>query len=141
MDMLGAVPLNGFWNTRPMSFARRCSGQRVMFWPASMSLPASAMNVPATALSRVDLPEPFVPMMRRNEPRSSRSETSRNARTSLGVPGLNVLVMLVISSISDGGWLRIGGWLELAQQRRGDQRHEHKRRGDELQIVGVQAPP
>ena len=33
MDMLGAVPLKGFWNTRPISFARRCSGQRVMSVP------------------------------------------------------------------------------------------------------------
>jgi hypothetical protein len=30
----GAVPVNGFWKTRPISAARRYSGQRVMYWPA-----------------------------------------------------------------------------------------------------------
>ena len=64
------MPLNGFWNTRPMSFARRCSGHFVIVWPASVIVPLSAMNEPATALRSVDLPDPLVPMMIRNEPGS-----------------------------------------------------------------------
>ena len=62
IDMIGAVPLNGFWKTRPISDARRCSGQRVTSVPSRRIVPASTRNVPATAFSSVDLPEPFVPM-------------------------------------------------------------------------------
>ena len=54
--MLGAVPLNGFWNTRPISVARRCSGQRVMSFPSRRIVPWLGVNDPATALSRVDFP-------------------------------------------------------------------------------------
>ena len=68
--MFGAVPLNGFWNTRPIIAARRCSGQRVMSAPPRLIVPASTKNVPATALSSVDLPEPLVPMTTTNEPSS-----------------------------------------------------------------------
>src|SRR5262249_58896981 len=100
--------------------------------------PVSTMNVPATAFSKVDFPEPFVPMMIRNEPVSSRSETPRNARTSLGVPGLNVLPMLEISSMSGGGGFR--GRFEFANQRGCDERDEHKCGGDEFQIIWIQPP-
>ncbi len=93
MVMFGAVPLNGFWNTRPMSVARRCSGQRVTSVPSTIMLPASTRKVPATAFSSVDLPEPFVPMTMTNEPVSIVSVTPCSARTSFGVPGLNVLWM------------------------------------------------
>ena len=92
IDMFGAVPLNGFWNTRPISFARRCSGQRVMWRPASVIRPESAIKVPATAFSKVDFPEPFVPMMRRNDPRSRLSETFLSARTCVGRVGVEGLV-------------------------------------------------
>ena len=34
IERLGAVPVNGFWKTRPMYLARRCSGQEVTSWPA-----------------------------------------------------------------------------------------------------------
>ena len=89
--MLGAVPLKGFWKTRPMSVARRCSGQRVTSWPARRMLPRSTRNVPATAFSSVDLPEPFVPMTMTNEPGSMVRLTPCSARTSFGVPGWKVL--------------------------------------------------
>src|SRR6188768_2385185 len=111
-----------------MSLARRCSAQRVMLRPATKMRPASTKNVPATALSSVDFPEPLVPMMRRNEPVSSRSETLRSARTSFGVPGLNVLVMSEISSMSGGGGLRGGSRFQFAQQRGRDESDEHERR-------------
>src|SRR4051812_38522381 len=118
-----------------MSFARRCSGQRVMFCPASVNEPRSGRNVPATALSRVDLPEPLVPMIIRNEPRSNRRDTSRRARTSLGVPGLKVLVRRAISSMSGGGRVRVSGRFELTQERWGDERDENKAGGNQLEVV------
>ena len=100
MVMRGAVPLNGFWNTRPMNFARRCSGQRVMSVPSSTMEPSSTMNEPASALSSVDLPEPLVPMTTTNVPSSSARFTPCSARTSLGVSGLNVLRIVLIASIA-----------------------------------------
>src|SRR5580765_6592823 len=108
-----------------------------MSCPASLIVPVSAMNVPATALSRVDLPEPFDPMMVRNEAASSHSDTPRSARTSFGVPGLNVLLMSEISSMSDGGRFRGGGRFEFAQYRGSDQRDEHESGGDAFQVVRV----
>jgi hypothetical protein len=68
MDMSAAVPLNGFWNTRPTNRARRCSGSRVMFQPSRSMRPSLTKNVPATALRNVDLPEPLVPTTARNPP-------------------------------------------------------------------------
>ena len=99
IDIDGAVPLNGFWNTRPMSDARRCSGQRrdVRARPAESS-PRSTKNPPATALSSVDFPDPFVPMTMTNEPSSTVRSTPRSARTSFGVPALKVLKTLRSSS-------------------------------------------
>ena len=49
------------------------------------------MKPPATAFSSVDLPDPLVPMTTTNEPSSIESVTPRSARTSFGVPALNVL--------------------------------------------------
>jgi hypothetical protein len=46
---------------------------------------------PATALSRVDLPEPFVPITTTNDPSSMARSTPASARTSFGVSELNVL--------------------------------------------------
>src|SRR5205085_5167356 len=37
----GDVPLNGFWNTRPINLARRNSGHAVTSWPAIRRLPLS----------------------------------------------------------------------------------------------------
>ena len=51
MVRLGAVPLKGFWNTRPIMLARRCSGHWVMSWPSREIDPRSTMKLPATALS------------------------------------------------------------------------------------------
>src|SRR5262249_49921680 len=111
-----------------------------MFLPERVSVPVSAKKVPATALSRVDFPEPFVPIMRRKEPGSRRSETPRSARTSFGVPGLNVLVRLAISSMLEGGGLRSSGRFEFAEQSRGDERDKDEGRSDQLEIVWVQPP-
>src|SRR5262245_17955203 len=109
-----------------------------MLLPARLIEPVSTMNVPATAFSNVDLPEPFEPMMIKNEPVSSRSDTPRKARTSFGVPRLKVLAMLEISSMSGGGGLR--GRFQFAQQCGRDQRYEHKRGGYQFQIIRIQSP-
>ena len=85
--MFAAVPLKGFWKTRPISLARRCSGQRVTSRSARRIRPSSTRNVPATAFKSVDLPEPFVPTTTTNEPAGINRLTSRKARTSLGVWG------------------------------------------------------
>src|SRR5215831_8562283 len=98
-----------------------------MLLPARLIEPVSMMNVPATAFSKVDFPEPFVPMMIRNEPVSNRSDTPRNARTSFGVPGLKVLAMSEISSMSGP----LG--FEFAHQCGRDERDENEGGGDELQ--------
>src|SRR5262245_18719721 len=98
--------------------------------------PESTGNVPATAFSSVDLPEPFVPITHTNEPRSSVRLTPCNARTSLGVPGKNVFRMSVISSMT----------LSLQQSRttrdelRQHERRKYERRSDQLEIVRVQPP-
>ena len=81
------MPLNGFWKTRPISEARRCSGQRVRSRPARRMAPRSTKKVPATAFSSVDLPEPFVPMTITNPCGWIVRLTSRRARTSFGVFG------------------------------------------------------
>ncbi len=86
MESSGAVPLNGFWKTRPMAEARRCSGQRVTSRPPSRIAPESGGVVPATQFSMVDLPDPLVPMTTTNDPSSTFRSTPASARTSLGVP-------------------------------------------------------
>src|SRR5262249_4498685 len=118
-----------------MNLARAGSDQRVMSVPASLMEPIAAMKVPANRLGREDLPEPLVPMMIRNEPVSNRSETPRRARTSLGVPGLKVLWMPVISSMSGGG--RFGRGFEFAQDGRRDERDKDEGGGDEFEVVGI----
>ncbi len=60
-------------------------------WPASRIVPDSIGNDPATAFSVVLLPEPLVPITTTKLPGSSVRSTPRSARTSSGVPGLNVL--------------------------------------------------
>ena len=87
----GEVPASGSWKTRPISLARRCSGQPVISRPASRIVPASTRNDPATAFRVVLLPEPLVPITTTKLPGSTVRSTPRRARTSSGVPGLNVL--------------------------------------------------
>src|SRR5215471_4358866 len=107
-----------------------------MSFPAKLIEPLSTMNVPATAFSKVDLPEPLVPMMIRNEPVSSRSETPRRARTSLGVPGLKVFTILEISSMSGNGGLR--GRLEFPHQTGSDEGNENEGGCDKFQVVWIE---
>src|SRR5262245_59183055 len=120
--MVGAVPLNGFWKTRPIIDARRCSGQRVTLRPAMSIEPRSTMKLPATVLSIVDFPEPFVPMTMTNDPSSISSDTPRRARTSFGVPSKNVLRRSRSCSMP----------FHFLQEHGQDERAEHKERGHQL---------
>src|SRR4026209_2870719 len=116
-----------------MKRARSCSAQRVTSWPASRIVPASRRKVPATELSSVDFPEPFVPMTITNEPASRLRSMPRKARTSLAVPAWNVFAMRVSSSIS--ACSAIADALQSIWQ---DERGEHEDRGDQLEIVRIQ---
>src|SRR5579872_2960340 len=124
-----------------MNLARRCSGQFVIVCVASLMVPVSTMKEPATALRRVDLPDPFVPMMIRKDPGASVKETSDSARTSLGVAGLKVLNIRWISNIALGHpHGRRAARTHALGEIRHHKRSEHKDRGDQLEIVWIQAP-
>src|SRR5690348_14595787 len=133
----GDVPLNGFWNTRPINLARRNSGHAVTSWPAIRTLPLSTKNVPAIAFSNVDLPDPFVPITTTNDPPSSVRSTPCSDRTSLGPPGLNVFVTFCSLSMRHRHPLRS----KLYQEVRNDKRDEYEQGRDQLEIVRVQPPP
>src|SRR5512133_1645904 len=105
-----------------MNFARLCSGHLVTSLLAKWILPSSSRNVPATAFSSVDLPEPLVPTTITNEPSSSFRSTPCSERTSLMVPALKVLRMPRSSSMGRLHFLPV----QLAQQSRHDQRHKHE---------------
>src|SRR5439155_17928060 len=66
-------------------------------------LPESTKNVPAIALSKVDLPEPFVPITMTHDPSSIVTSTPSSARTSFGVPRLKTLEMPCVSSMRRAG--------------------------------------
>src|SRR5579864_4337434 len=95
--------------------------------------PASTVNVPATALSNVDLPEPFIPMTTTTDPFSICRSTPWSARTSLGVFGKKVLAMPAISSTCHP-------LPDIRRQVGQYEGHQHKRSGDQLQVVWVQSP-
>src|SRR6266705_2989746 len=81
-------------------------------------LPSSTKNVPATALRKVDFPEPLVPMMITHEPGSRVRLTPRSERTSsMCAPEPR-----------------------LAEELRDDECDEDETGGDELEIVGTEAP-
>src|SRR3954454_21057168 len=128
--IVGAVPLNGFWNTRPIMDARRCSGQRVTSFSAMLIVPRYTYKLPATALSSVDFPEPFVPMTMTNEPSSMSSDTPRRERTSFGVPSKNVLRSSRTCSMS----------LHFLQRHRQHERAENEDRGHQFQVVRIESP-
>jgi hypothetical protein len=62
MVRLGEVPLNGF-ETRAHQFGARMLGPSRYVASRERMVPSSTRNVPATAFSKVDFPEPLVPMM------------------------------------------------------------------------------
>src|SRR5436853_6537430 len=110
--------------------ARRCSGQRVTSCPAIEMAPRSTKKLPATALSSVDFPEPFVPITVTKEPSSICRDTLRSARTSFSVPAKNVFCSSRSCSMPP----------HLLHRGRHDQRAEHEDRRYELEVIRVQAP-
>ena len=87
MPMVGAVPIIGSWNTRPMKAARLYSGRLVIFFPSIVMLPESTGKAPAMALSIVLLPAPFPPMTVTKSPSSSVRLRSKSAVLAFTVPG------------------------------------------------------
>ena len=140
--IVGAVPLNGFWKTRPIRDARLCSGHLVMSCPLRLIFPLSVMNEPATEFNNVDLPEPLVPMMMRKSPSLSVTDTFCSAKTSLTLPGWKVLEMFVISSMSDSpsGWLVATLVHKATPDGWSNESRKDKERRDELEVVWIQAP-
>src|SRR2546425_8655505 len=116
-----------------MSVARRCSGQRVTSLPARQIVPVSTRNVPATALRSVDLPEPLVPMTMTKDPSVIVRSTLCRARTSFGVPALNVFEIPRISSIGHSGF----AFLQTLQEVGQDEGRKHENRSDQLQIIRI----
>src|SRR5437867_12250237 len=110
-------------------------------------VPASTGKLPATALSKVDLPDPFVPITITQEPSSMVSSTPQSALTSFDVPGLNVLQTFCSSSIEHRFRMRSGYWLdgvrplsELGQNPRQHLSDENKSAGDQSQIDALEPP-
>ena len=108
--------------------------------------PRSTRNDPATALSNVDFPEPFVPMTITNEPSSIVRSTPCKRPHLVGGAGVERLGDVVnlqhgmyassttvasFATFVPAAWRRTSGQHE---------RREHEQRGDQLQIVGVQTP-
>src|SRR6266852_5892496 len=118
-----------------MSFARRCSGHLAMSAPPSKIAPESTQNDPATALSKVDFPEPFVPMMTTNAPSFTVRLIACSACSSLGVPGLNVLLTERISSTGRSQLEQVKPFQEPGSYKR--QEDEHC--SDEFQVIGISA--
>ena len=85
------MPIIGSWNTRPMKAARLCSGRFVTSAPSISTLPESTKNVPAVALSIVELPAPLPPMTVTKSPSLSVTLRPLRAVFALIVPGLKVL--------------------------------------------------
>src|SRR6185437_15306325 len=102
--------------------------------------PASTGKLPATALSKVDLPDPLVPITITQDPSSIVRSTPQSAVTSFDVPGLNVLQTFLSSSIEHRFRLRSGYRLEgvrfffaLGVNPRPHQCHEIQSCGDECE--------
>ena len=120
------------------------SGRSVTSMPSRNTSPESTCNVPAVALSMVDLPAPLPPMTVTNSP--SRSVRLRPFRAvfALTVPGLKVLCRSFSSSMLLhsflGGVLGLGLAAGLFQIQIGQRQEDrHDQRGDQLQVVSVQA--
>src|SRR3569833_4436107 len=124
-----------------MRRARRCSGQLVISCPDTEILPASTLNVPATALSSVDLPEPLVPSTMRNVPVGMVRDTFRSARTSFCVPPLNVFDIRSICSIGLGCFRQCASAESDSPREIGcHQRRKNKDGGNQLKIIRIEAP-
>src|SRR2546427_12532476 len=103
--------------------------------PVRKIAPESTQNDPATALSKVDFPEPFVPMMTTNDPSFTVGLTACSACSSLGVPGLNVLLSGRISSMGGSALEQVKPFQEPG----GYKRQQGEQRSDECQGIGIES--
>ena len=87
MPIVGAVPIIGSWNTRPMNAARLYSGSLVMLRPSIVMLPESTEKAPAMALSMVLLPAPLPPITVTKSPSLRVRFRSKSAVLAFTVPG------------------------------------------------------
>ena len=87
MVMPGAVPARGSWNTRPMARLRWYSRCLVTSASPRSTRPEVSGKVPATALSKVDLPEPLEPMMLMNCPAGTSRSTPAQGHDLVGGVG------------------------------------------------------
>jgi len=94
------VPARGSWNTRDSRRARSRTDQRVMSWPATVSLPSLDGITPASTFRKVDLPAPLDPITVTNCPAGIDSDTPRRAWFSRTVPGLKTTWMSSASIIA-----------------------------------------
>ena len=116
------MPVNGFWNTRPISRARRCSLHRVTSRPSRNIRPRPCPRLPAMAPSRLDFPEPLVPRTTVKLPRANSRSIASSARTSFGVPGWKTWETASSRRATSGtAWSPLGGGsaAERAAQRFG----------------------
>src|SRR5947209_12634020 len=93
-------------------------------------VPRSTKKLPATALSSVDFPEPFVPITVTKEPSLICRDTPRKASTSFSVPAKNVFCNSRSCSTPP----------PVLHRHRHDQRAENKYRRHQFEIVRIQAP-
>src|SRR5690625_6580542 len=81
----------GSWNTLAIILARSQTGCRVISTPANRISPESTDWAPEIAFNSVDFPAPLEPITVTNCPFGIETLIPRNARVSIGVPGLNVM--------------------------------------------------
>ncbi len=85
------VPAIGSWNTRATWSARCQADLAVTSWPSMRIEPLSTIRSPLTALRKVDLPAPLLPMTVTNCPVGIVRSSPRSTGFSIGVPGLKVI--------------------------------------------------
>ena len=141
--MEAAVPVMGSWKTRPRRAARLCSGRWVISRPPRVMVPLSIWKVPAMALSMVLLPAPLPPMTVMKSPLFRVRSTPASAILRMTVPGLKVFRRSLRTSISSAmvfPSLQLPGEDAVFPVGHG-QEDGHDQRGEQLQVVGVQAQP
>src|SRR5574344_1248582 len=128
------VPAIGSWKTRATRVARAQTGWRVTSVSSIRMLPLSTRRSPETALRKVDLPAPLVPITVTNWPVGISSDNPCRARVSMGVPGLKVILRSLALSMSGTPAARQALFAQGDDQGHGDQQG-----GDQVEVLGLQA--
>src|SRR5690554_1044111 len=128
------VPAMGSWNTRATRLARSHTACRVTSCSSMCMVPLSTDWSPDTALSSVDLPAPLEPMTVTNWPAGISSDKPRNARVSIGVPGLNVTLRFFALNMSTPSFAA-----QALFEQRYDQCHGYQHGRHEIQVLSLQS--